>query len=86
MQIYFKPCHIWQSPPSNLQDFVFRNSSQEPSPTFNMKSDLPTLARELAQLLTIFAEPKTRYISWSLLQPQKWIVIYYVKKLITESQ
>ena len=62
MQTYFKSCHSWQSPPSNLQDFVFRNSSQEPSPTFNMKSDLPSLARELAQLLTIFAEPKTRYI------------------------
>ena len=62
MQIYFKSCHSLQSPPSNLQDFVFRNSSQVPSPTFNMKSDLPSLARELAQLLTMFAEPKTRYI------------------------
>ena len=62
MQIYFKSCHASQSPPSNLQDFVFRNSSQVPSPTFNMKSDFPSLARELAQFFTIFAEPKTRYI------------------------
>mgnify|MGYP001420329692 CR=1 FL=1 len=26
------------------------------------------------------------YISWSLLQRQKWIVIYYVKDLVKESQ
>ena len=71
MQIYFKSGHNWQSPPSNLQDFVFRNSSQEPSPTFNMKSDLPSLARELAQLLTISAEPKTRYIGTSKLSKSK---------------